>query len=436
MLKKLILLIILGAHVWFNCGTTHIKTDAEYRREIEVLREELIDHPGDKSILQDLGIAYYSLQDYKSALKYLIRSFKVDPTDAKTMAYLGMTLEAKNKNSLALKIYKRHTKASGSSHFRNIMAVRAKLLRRKVIENEIQQLLQNEQQLSVSNIKPGTVAVFPMTYHGYDVEYSALGKGLSEMIITDLSQVQSLTLIDRVRLQALMDEISLGQSGLVDDDSAPRFGKLLGASKIIHGGLDVIQEEYLQLNVAYWDVFDNDLPEFAEQSDQLSNLFKIEKDIVFQILEDMEIEITPAERQRIQYIPTKNIHAFMAYCMGLDQEDAGNFGQAAKYYQQSLQIDPQFKKAASRLSDTQLLSSATFSSSGQLSFDQSGLSSDPLQTSENSLVNSRLNNLNSNIGSFFIPGQESRESAEEADNANVEIFDDLPDPPAPPPPRP
>ncbi len=427
MIKRFILLFIVGANLWYSCGTTYQKkSDAEYQRDIEILLEKLIDNPGDQSILQELGIAHYELRNYKSALKYLVRAFKKDPNDAKTMTYLGMTLEAQKKNAIALKIYQRYTKISDSAPFYDTLIARYQFLHRKIIRDEMKQLLKNEHALNASNIKPKSVAVFPMTYRGTNKEYKALGKGISEMMITDLSQVNNLTIIDRIRLQALMEETSLGQSGMVDESTAPRFGKLLGASKIVHGGFDVVQENNLQLNVAFWDILNDNLPEFTEKQDQLDNLFKLAKELVFSIIEDMDIELTPFERQRIQHIPTKNIQAFMAYCMGLNEEDAGNFSQAAQYFQQSVNLDPQFKNAAQHLSNTRTLSGATELNSDPSSFAPSQFSD---TGQENSLVNNRLNNLNSNIGSFFIPGQDSRETSEEAEHSGVDLFEDLLPPP-------
>ena len=43
----------------------------------------------------------------------------------------------------------------------------------------------------------------------------------------------------------------------------------------------------------------------------------------------MGIEPNPQERERIQGIPARDMQAFVAYYMGLEQEDAGNFETAA-----------------------------------------------------------------------------------------------------------
>ena len=52
--------------------------------------------------------------------------------------------------------------------------------------------------------------------------------------------------------------------------------------------------------------------------------------------------------------------------------------------------------------------------------------------SSGDLVNSRQQNVGSNVGSNFVPGQETQKSAEEATSSGAELAE-LPEPPPPPP---
>jgi curli biogenesis system outer membrane secretion channel CsgG len=57
------------------------------------------------------------------------------------------------------------------------------------------------------------------------------------MLITDLSEVKGLQIVERIKLQALVEEMGLGASGLVEANTAPRVGKLLGAQWLIGGDI-------------------------------------------------------------------------------------------------------------------------------------------------------------------------------------------------------
>ncbi len=83
-------------------------------------------------------------------------------------------------------------------------------------------------------VKP-TVAVLYFTYEGADKEMVVLRKGLAEMLITDLAQVNAVRVVERTRLEALLKELKLNQSRKIDRRGANRLGKLLGARYLIWG---------------------------------------------------------------------------------------------------------------------------------------------------------------------------------------------------------
>jgi tetratricopeptide (TPR) repeat protein len=279
---------------------------------------------------------------------------------------------------------------------------------------------------------PGTVAVFPLKYRGKEKKYVSLGRGLSQMLIVDLGQVEELNLLERMRLQILLQELQLAQTDIVDKQTAPRVGKLLGAGRIIAGSFDVLQKNQVQVELMSWDVINGEYPDALNQTDALPNLFKMEKDLVFDVIEKMGIELTFQERERIQRIPTQNMRAFLAYCNGLEKEDAGQFEAAVKSYQQAFDLDPNFKTAEGKAEAAE-------------GADQAGGSSDeilnqiatveqteaPPTVSPHDLANTRLENLGNNIGSNFIPGQENRKATEEASSSGADLGE-LPKPPRPP----
>ncbi len=84
---------------------------------------------------------------------------------------------------------------------------------------------------------PGTVAVLYFENRGQP-ELEPLKVGLTQMLITDLrpGEGQSYTVVERTRLQEILDELELGHSGVVDADTAAKVGKLLGAEWLVLGG--------------------------------------------------------------------------------------------------------------------------------------------------------------------------------------------------------
>ena len=130
--------------------------------------------------------------------------------------------------------------------------------------------------------------------------------------------------------------------------------------------------------------------------------------------------------------------------MGLEAEDAGQFETAAQYYEKAAKIDPKFKKASAKAKASQGMAAmkgpkpnlAKFAQhrrniGGDRSFLTSG--ADDIGPVSLNLMQQRLQNLSLNIGSNFIPGQDTRKAAEEVETSGMPVYNPLPLPPPPPP---
>jgi TolB-like protein len=80
-----------------------------------------------------------------------------------------------------------------------------------------------------------TVAVLYFDYEGKTPDLEVLKKGLTQMLISDLSADESIALVERERLEDVLAELKLGHSGKIDASSAARIGKLLGARVLVMG---------------------------------------------------------------------------------------------------------------------------------------------------------------------------------------------------------
>jgi TolB-like protein len=81
---------------------------------------------------------------------------------------------------------------------------------------------------------PHTLAVLYFDNTG-NPELEPLKVGLAQMLITDLQGTDGVTVVERARLQAVLDELALGHSETVDPATAARVGMLLGAEWILLG---------------------------------------------------------------------------------------------------------------------------------------------------------------------------------------------------------
>jgi TolB-like protein len=81
-----------------------------------------------------------------------------------------------------------------------------------------------------------TVAVLYFDYSGKNADLAVLKKGLAQMLISDLSALDGVRLVERDRLEEILAELKLAQSGKIDPSTAAKVGKLLGARYMVLGG--------------------------------------------------------------------------------------------------------------------------------------------------------------------------------------------------------
>jgi hypothetical protein len=83
----------------------------------------------------------------------------------------------------------------------------------------------------------------------------------------------------------------------------------------------------------------------ADAGGPLDQLFRMEKEIVFELLNALDIKLSDEERDAIGRPPTNNIDAFLAWSEGLGHEDRGAIDLARQSYARAVELDPGFDLA-------------------------------------------------------------------------------------------
>lgn len=81
------------------------------------------------------------------------------------------------------------------------------------------------------------VAVMPFAYKAENPEYAGIEKGLADALASELVKKKKFRMIERNRIDVLLQEIKLQQTGLVDPAAATQIGKQLGAQAYILGSI-------------------------------------------------------------------------------------------------------------------------------------------------------------------------------------------------------
>lgn len=67
-------------------------------------------------------------------------------------------------------------------------------------------------------------------------DYEGLGKGIADMLITDMASNPNIRVVERSQIQSLLTEQQLTKAGTIDPQTAIKLGKIIGAQYMITGG--------------------------------------------------------------------------------------------------------------------------------------------------------------------------------------------------------
>lgn len=388
-------------------------------------------------------IAYYEIGNYKNSFAIGKQILSIDRYNSSAIFYAGMSLEMLNRKSLAKKVYRFYTSLSRFDPYYKLIKAKFNQLVKDEIEQRVAMAIKMENNISMDQIDPNAIAVLYFYNVVDDPEWNSLSKGLAEMMITDLSQVKDLKVLERIYLQKLIEEMQLGLSGLADEKTAPRMGRLMKANNLINGAFAIKAGHNLTITSNLLDVKDGTSVQTKEFNGDVNGIFEIEKEIVFAAIDQLGIRLTDEERKKIGITATHNFEAFKAFCSGLDQYDLGNYSSAVLYFQQAINFDPNFMLAHDFFDITAALESieqGTFVSK-YLEMSRAKFASEAGMGNKLS-TQYRLNQLSQNLDLGYLPGNDSRNGASEIlyderfwdDNwRNKELLEVPPLPPSTPP---
>lgn len=377
---NLVLLCVLTV-VLSSCAGSHYGSSSNAKVEIKQLLTAEQLNPHDYAVKRDLGTGYYKAGDYDKALDKLMEARVMNPGDAKTIFYIGMSYEKKDMPNDAIKYYRSYNTLSDSRSFKNKISRRIFQLSNAQVTKAVARAVTMEKAIDVTTIPSNTVAVLDFENLTKSDKLNPLSKGLAQMLITDLAKAKELKVVERHQLNTLLKELELVESGLVDKESAPRVGKLLGARKLVKGGFMDLADKNIRIDASLTQTGTSETDQLTEVEGELEGIFKMQKELVFKIIDEMGVHLTKSEREAIQKVPTESLLAFMAYSRGLDFEDKGLYLQAKTQYQEALSLDPGFDMAQQNLNQAETAGSVSSAKAdiGQLEKEFDDKFSDPVR---------------------------------------------------------
>jgi tetratricopeptide (TPR) repeat protein len=347
--------LIAGLLLLAACAPQYVPGWAPAPEDIPSLETQLRDRPTNRDVRTLLGAAYLENGQPEAALEVLEPITGAGP-ELLALLTRGGALEELGRLDDARENYERLLRLTGTDQpeIRRATEARIALVRRLQLEAEVRGSLGREAELTGRQTELGTVAVLPFIFEGGDPRYEPLGRALAEMVVTDLGAIDRIRVLERLRVQLLLEELVLADPGEVDSATAARSGRILGAAQVIQGRVEG-DDDGVSVMAALVPTRVDAVRASLDEQDELLAFFDLQKRLVLALVQEMRIQLTSTERERIQQRPTEDLEAILLFGRGLEAEDRGDFAAATRYFRQAAEADPGFGAARERAHDAEVL---------------------------------------------------------------------------------
>lgn len=340
-------IIFIGVLSLTGCGgfglmKAEIKmSQRNYKKAIPLYEEYLAQKPDSPYVKAKLGFAYLKTGQLDKSIAELQQALKIKPGDPYSILYLGMGYLNKEKFDKAIEtwqLYRNKEQPLVEEEIRRLST----LVKIAASQRAAKKAIEEEQMLMAIKPDANTIAVCYYQDLSPDKSLRAFQKALTAMVITDLSKIKSLKIVERVRMQALLQEMRLGQTGIVDQNTAPRVGKLLGAESLIVGNLSLGSFDIITaVTSAVTGIVEGTASAAVDQE----NFYEAPMMIVRNVADIKGITLTLEEKKAIGAPHTTNYKAFIYFGEALDAMDAGNWKKAKDLFDMAVKEDPIFDMA-------------------------------------------------------------------------------------------
>ena len=177
-------------------------------------------------------------------------------------------------------------------------------------------------------------------------EYAWLSKGLADMLITDLAEVNGLTVVEREELEKIIKVQQRSASDLFDENSACRLGMLMASKQIVMGSFIVINKT-LRIDLKLVEVESGKIIKALSKLGELPKLFELQRSLTEDLVKALGLTLP----QRAGRAPTQSLEAVKTYYQGIEFLDQGAFAEAEKLFKQAISLDPYYLKPQQSLED-------------------------------------------------------------------------------------
>ena len=150
-----------------------------------------------------------------------------------------------------------------------------------------------------------------------------LKKGLADMMITEMSKINGIKVVERQRIQSIIEELNLNETDMVEKSTTQKMGKLLGAKVMLFGGFSNLFKDKLRIDVRIVRTETGETLKAEEETGELDEFLTMLQSLVKKIASDLEVKMTSEDENRLEATKDGNFDGYVTYAKALNFEDQG-----------------------------------------------------------------------------------------------------------------
>lgn len=195
-----------------------------------------------------------------------------------------------------------------------------------------------------------TIAIVDFRNDSFGMEteqWDGLSAHLASKMINFLNGSVDLKVVERERLNFILEELKLQRDGnIIDQQTAVRVGKVMGAQSVIFGNFAVIKKN-IDIGVRMVNVETSEVLLGDDVDGKLDDVFDLAKELSMKIAKSINASLD--ENAIDATGETKSLDAMMSYQAGVKLLGENQIAAAYNKFQEALKYDPSYAQAANRV---------------------------------------------------------------------------------------
>ena len=190
-----------------------------------------------------------------------------------------------------------------------------------------------------------TIAVTDFYNLSQNKKWGWLSKGLSDMLITDLSAISKFRVIDREGFHEYLNELDLQSSGLFDENTLIRIGQFAKVEKVIFGTYLLSKKNEISIQALLIDIGSKKVERIRQVTGHVNDVLNLEKKLARALVDRFGVSLGENESSDFQQKWTESVDAAAHFYTALSHYDHGQFPQALAEAKFAARVDPNYLPA-------------------------------------------------------------------------------------------